>query len=811
VKRPLVVFTLMLVLGIVNANEVKSLKLAAIITTVMLAISFIGTYMLNCRRWIIFTAILFFFAGSAVYTAATTAMERKTEGFIGEIICVNGFVDGLPETNEYGIRFPIKAKKITIYANNESYDADFKVQVSISGITSTSIQYGDYIGIRGRMVKPSGSRNPGGFNNRLYLAQKGICAIINVSDSESIEVIKAGSGGSFFVRAGYVLRDKMIRVINNCLPVQHAALLNAMLIGYRDDLGDDMEKAFGDSGLLHIMAVSGANVAFLVFPMLFICKKFGIGKVLSSILTIALLAIFLFVTGFEPSVVRAVIMADTALTARMLRREADVHTSIALAAMLMLLHNPFVLYNIGFQLSYAATISMCLFYGNVKKLISRINFSGSCIILCDSGTKIPDMIKDTLAATISAQLGVLPISALYFNNISVISLLSNLIVVPLTGVITIIGLVMSLAGGIWMAPAMLLGHVNYSLLSIILYTAKLSSRLPFAAVTVPSPSILFFILYYSALLLFLWLIPRLITKKSIQAKDAAVLSVIIILVVTVVISVYGLMFPPKLKIVFMDVGDGDSIYIETPGNKRLLVDGGTGGRVLQCLLYHGVLGLDAVIATHGHKDHTGGLTEVLEKLDVSNLILPGYTHQPGFNELKDIAAKKGINILYLNSGDNILAGDKLQIEIIHPDKNTAFEENNGSLAFMLTYGDAEILFTGDLEIEAENEILEKKLYINADVIKIAHHGSNTSSSDNFLKEVSPAAAIISAGGKWEHPSPDVVEKIRSLGTHVFRTDTGGAIILETDGSSISINRWIKSKADKNPDGLIISRIKNKTD
>ena len=542
---------------------------------------------------------------------------------------------------------------------------------------------------------------------------------------------------NLLIKTGYVLRDSIVDTVNRCMPAQHAALLNGMLIGYREDLGEEVEKAFRDAGLLHIMAVSGANVAFIVLPLLFVFKRFGLNKIASCSLIIAFIAVFACVTGFEPSVVRAVIMADNVLVGRMLRRETDIYTSISFAALLMLLYNPFILFNTGFQLSYAATISLCLFYANIKKALAGVRLPVITRLAetarLSETTKLPvaarltETIKDTLAGTLAAQLGVLPLSASYFNSISLISLFSNLVVVPLTGIITIIGLFMAFAGSVWLIPARIMGHVNYSLLSIILYTVKYSSRVPFAAVNTPRPSAFFIISYYFCLFLFIWFFPNLSVRKKYVARAAS-----IIFSAFIAVSALKAFMPKPLKVVFIDVGNGDSIYIETPNNRRMLVDGGNGGKVIPCLLYHGTFKLDIVFATHDHADHIGGLPEVLEQIDVANLILPGHTHQPDFEILTDIAEKKGIKVHYLNAGDTIVGRGDLRIEAVHPGTDASFEGNNGSLVLRLLYGEAEILFTGDIESEAEGTILTENWDINADIMKIPHHGSRTSSTDEFL-------------------------------------------------------------------------------
>ena len=242
----------------------------------------------------------------------------------------------------------------------------------------------------------------------------------------------------------------------------------------------------------------------------------------------------------------------------MLRRETDIYTSIAFAALLMLLYNPFILFNTGFQLSYAATISLCLFYANIKKALAGVRLPVITRLAetarLPETTKLPvtarltETIKDTLAGTLAAQLGVLPLSASYFNSISLISLFSNLVVVPLTGIITIIGLFMAFAGSVWLIPARIMGHVNYSLLSIILYTVKYSSRVPFAAVTPQAFSILHHIVLF--LPVSFYMVFRILACEKYVARAAS-----IIFSAFIAVSALKAFMPKPLK-VFIDVGNG---------------------------------------------------------------------------------------------------------------------------------------------------------------------------------------------------------------------------------------------------------------
>ena len=256
-----------------------------------------------------------------------------------------------------------------------------------------------------------------------------------------------------------------------------------MLIGYREGLTDEMQEAFSDAGLLHVMAVSGANVAFLAEPLSFLLKLLRIRKRAANLIIIAFLNLFACVAGFEPSVLRAVSMACVLLLAAVIYREPDIYTTIAVSCIIMLVISPYMLFNIGFQLSYAATLGIVMLYGNISKVI-RCRF-------------IPGKAADVIAATLAAQIGVFPVTLIHFNKFSVISVIPNILAAPLLGIITVLGALMALLGQFTPVLSVLIGYLNNILLSTVLYITKWSASLSFASVRMVTPPIAAVIIYYS--------------------------------------------------------------------------------------------------------------------------------------------------------------------------------------------------------------------------------------------------------------------------------------------------------------------------
>jgi len=537
------------------------------------------------------------------------------------------------------------------------------------------------------------------------------------------------------------------------------------------------------------MAISGLHVGFIVMMFIFLFKNLFIDRRISYGIIIALLVFYALVTGFTASVTRAVIMASVFLAGKILRRESDALTSISFAGILMLLTDPFVLFDIGFQLSFCAALSIILMYRGVKSHIS-VKF-------------IPEFIVDILSVTISAQIGVIPLIALYFNRISLVSLIANLFVVPILQLIITVGFIMVITGIVSLNISRLVGYCEYALLSYVLFIVKCSAAIPFSSVTVPTPSFIFAVTYYALLLFVFWYVPLYKPDLSIQRhkKQYGLLSTVIILLI-----VFTVFTPRQLEVVFLDVGEGDSIFIRSPAGSTVLIDGGGNeGRntdydvgesvVVPFILDYGCTKVDLVMGTHGHNDHIGGLYAVFENLRAKDFAIPAFVQKDEFKELLEIAYKKGINVIEVGYGDNIRLDRDTNLKVLNPAKELGdnMSLNNSSIVVKLIYKDISMLLTGDIEKEAEMLLVKRDEIRNTDILKVPHHGSETSSVKEFLKYVNPSAAVISVGrNNFGHPSEEVLERYGSFGIKVYRTDLDGAVTVKSNGSQIKIDTVVKS-------------------
>ncbi len=780
------VFALFLILGIAVSYQSDSYAIAVISLLLLMAGAVFLYWRYKGLLFILAGVVLFYSIGSFEYLVVKNSVTGRFQKYDGREVTITGMIRSFPDEKNATTAYVIGVERLE--AEGAVLKVKGKILLSVLKAEDVkSMDYGRMISVKGELTIPKGQRNPGGFNYRAYLAGNGVSATVFTTQSNITYYNKLGA--NFMESSGLAIRNKIIETINRSLPRQQAGLLNGMLIGYREGLDKKVQSVFSDAGLSHIMAVSGANVVFIILPLLFLLQRARVGRAGSNLIIIGVLVLFVYVTGFEPSVLRAVVMAIVMLLGRIILRDAEVYTSIALAAIGMLIYNPLLLFNIGFQLSFAATLSLVLFYTSIK---NSLDFKF-----------MPELIADVLAATLAAQIGVLPVSLFHFNQISLIAVLSNLLVVPLTQFVTILGFAMAFIGQFSLFLSELIGYVNCSLLSFILYITKVTAAVPFAVLKVPTPSWLFIIGYYAVVVFLLWYKPlfKPVVRLEYYVYSAAVFLAILML---------PLLIPKGLEMVFLDVGQGDSTFIRTAGGKTILVDGGgfssrtntdtTMGDtvVIPFLLDQGVAKLDLVIATHGHDDHVQGLLSVVKSFPVGTLVVP---NNPGLEkEFKDLlaeAAKRKIPVRACEKGDRITMDPNTFFEVLHPKKGYEREGtslNLGSIVLKLDYKDTEVLLTGDMEEEVEKILLEDGVDLQSDFLKVAHHGSTTSSSEAFIAATKAKGGVISVGkNNYGHPAGEVIERLEDRSMKVFRTDRDGGIVLRSKGKNIKIYETVTVK------------------
>jgi competence protein ComEC len=785
-KRPVVSFCIMMIIGILVSFLSNSILAAVCFALLILSCFFAFGLLRRGSFFVPVGMLVFFLLGSMEFILIDRLQDGRFEAFEGKEVAVHGYIASEPEFKGERVTYIIRADTVRLGYYGVPVRTGGKLLLStVKGEDGSFFDFGREIEFEGVLSLPTGVRNPGGFDYRRYLMQK----VVGASVFAYPYTIEAGKGkkGNFLVQMGLSIRKRIIYVIENSLPPQQAGLMNGMLIGYREGLSEEVQEAFSNAGLTHIMAVSGANVAFLILPLAFLLKRLRVRRIAANLFIIAFLILFVFITGFEPSVLRAVIMAIILLVAAIIYREPDTYAAIAFSCILILAANPCMLFNVGFQLSYAATLSIVMLYKNIKKLISR--------------RFMPGWITEVLAATIAAQMGVLPITLICFNKVSIIAIIPNLLAVPMLEVITILGTLMAILGQFSLLIAQIIGYLCNVLLSAVLLITKLASSVPFAVLKTVTPSIVMAVAYYIIVWFLLWYKP--IKNIQLKPRHAA-----IGLSFAAVFFLFSAIAPHNLEVFFLDVGQGDSAFIRTAAGKTVLIDGGGSSDpthasnigksvVVPFLLDNGVNRLDAVIATHPHSDHTQGLEDVLEQFKVGRLIIPSINDESGFAALFDAAAKGRVAVSRCGAGDVIRLDEKTRLAVLSPEKGFIVDPdslNSTSIVLKLVYDQTDILFTGDAESDVEEGLIAKGVSLDADVIKIAHHGSRTSTTAAWLERVHPKAAIISVGRNYfGHPAQTTLDLLDQMGISFFRTDECGAVVLNSNGKTVKLKRTVSER------------------
>lgn len=460
--------------------------------------------------------------------------------------------------------------------------------------SSFKLKYGDKIEFYLEYEKPSTARNYMGFDYSNYLKTKKIFGTVNLKE-EDVEII-SHDNSNIILRKIYKLRNLMKTKIEKLLPKETSGLCLGMLIGETSGIEENMQENFRDSNLSHILAVSGANVSYIIVSITYIFNKMYLRKRLSKIISIILLILFMLLTGCTSSVNRACIMAILMLIAELLYRKSDVYNNLAISALILLIMNPYSLLDIGFQLSYMGTIGIVFLHDKIGSFI-KIN------------NKIVKYFFEMIAVTTCANLAIIPIMMFHFNTISLTFYFSNIIVGPILGIVVIIGFIMFFISLIFTPISSLIAIVLNLMLKFIIKIAEITANMPFSKITIITPSFFFIIVWYLIIISISYKqkVKIFYHKNNKLIKKIVSCILIIVLIVNLIIKV-----DKKLEIHFVDVGQGDACLIITPLNKKILIDGGgsefgsfnVGEKtLLPYLLDRRINKLDYIIISHFDSDH----------------------------------------------------------------------------------------------------------------------------------------------------------------------------------------------------------------
>lgn len=697
----------------------------------------------------------------------------------------------------------IKDKKTKLKV---SLGLDVKVLITI---LSDQLEFGkgDTIEFKGKIKKPTSYRNPGGFNYVQYLKRQEIGATVFIENPDDIRLISRAEL-SHWGGAVLDLKRKTKRLLAGEASPEVRGVLYALLWGDRALIDSHTDEIFRNQGLSHLLVISGLH--FVSLALVFFWLVVGIFKFFPKLLLyfpvrkIAAVGTLIFLTAFyffcepAPSVTRAYIAVTCFFVAMILNRSSDLLNILFLAAFLILLINPDDLFNLSFQFSFTAVLSLIIIFPLLKRKRIEEFFKEKKprILFIILGRGI-----DIFLANLAIFIGLGPLIVYYFHEAQWMGLVMNLWAVPLTSLLVVpLGLA-ALVLNILIPPlAPVLFSINLTIIQGILLL------LEWAYIHLPSPALVFpprgweLIVYYLLIL-------AVVLRFSPRIKKGLIFAAVFILVVDLAFVVYRMKWSDDFKITHIDVGNGDSILVELPDAKRVLIDGGgspyfdLGENVLiPFLLHKRIPSLDAICITHPDTDHYLGLSTLVEKYSFKELWWNGIPHDSqSYQELFDQARRKNARVVALARGEKIPVGDEAVFEVFSPEEGGGGQtaptghNNNQSLVLKLKTKNYSALFTGDIEWQREAELVStfgEKL--DSDYLKVPHHGSVNSSSDEFLKMVAPRVATVGSRqmSHYKHPHPKTVKRYERLGIPLHRTDLQGAVLVGFEEAGIVAETYV---------------------
>lgn len=658
-----------------------------------------------------------------------------------------------PIENEYTYKYIVKAK--TGQLKNK------KFIIYINKNNNKLFKYGDLIKIQGEYSSPQTARNYRGFDYSKYLKILKIYGIIKIEEANLLKE----NDLNFVLISINNLKQKMIDHANKNMPQKTANLLLGLLIGQKDNIQEDIIKSFRTANLSHILAVSGAHTSYIILGLTYIITKSKAPRRIGYIITIIILLVFIIITGASYSVIRACIMSIITISAKLFYKKENFFISICVSLFIILIQNPFAINDIGLKLSFLGTIGIIVFNKNITEFFIRI--------------KIKENIAKVLSLTFSAQLMIMPITILNFNAFSLTFFISNILASPLLGIIIILGFIAIFVSFVLNPISKILFFVLNLFLELLIFISEIVTKIPGSSILVKTPNLVFVITYYILILFINYFF--IIKKNPIRRFQKKIIKICTIKNIKRIIKIIARIFliisfltmlvrviNPTLKIYFIDVGQGDCTLIITPKGKKILIDGGEGKNeiLLPYLLDRGINKIDYIIISHFDSDHCNGLIEVMEKIKVGKVIV---SKQPGESEeyrnILEIIKRKNIEAYVVKAQDRITIEKDLYINILNPAGKLEFNDlNNNAMVAKLIYKNFSMLFTGDIEKAEENIAQKYKNNLKSTILKVAHHGSKTSTNEEFLKYVEPQIALIGVGenNKFGHPNQQTIEKLKNI-------------------------------------------------
>lgn len=803
-----------------------------------------GIFIRRPLVWMLGALILIFLLYRAVYSERDDAryyifqgiwQEKTSAVVIGEVERVT-----LGKNEEKGTNTSIFLKKCKIQiAGEEDVYRLRRLLVYCDG--EQSLEPGYRLRITGSLVELPVATNPGQFDQRRYYKEKGIYYRFQAQDMKVTDTHRI-----WWRSLLYHFRDEMEEVYEICLPQKEAGVVAAMILGDKSLLDMDVKKLYQESGIGHLLAISGLHVTILGMAFYRLLRRMGVSVGFAVPSAIVVLLCYGCMTDFSISTSRAVVMMIFWMMAEWIGRTYDGKSALAFSGIFILLQKPFALFSCSFLLSFGAIAGIelllpvfrFLVYGDGetvrrrkrrserrnRELRANYRIGGFPVKMFSLGDRILSM----FLASLSVQLMTLPVLLYFFYEIPVYGIIINLLVIPLASVVVLLSMLGGLSGCVFLPLGRLvLGSVFY-LLRLYEWVCAFFGRLPGHMQILGCPAGWKIVVFYG--LLFLMCGAVWCRKESIERGTPFLGQAVpgergesvyhrggkwwLLAVFCCSVLLFAPAADGHFRMTMLDVGQGDGIFLRTADGRGILVDGGSTSvskvgeyRIIPYLKYSGVRQIDYMIMTHSDEDHMNGLLTVLEESGGSGpavryLVVPDVADKQagGYGEIVSLARRKEIPVLYLSDGFVLRSGD-LSITCLNPVKNFEGESANaGSITLSMRYRNFSCLLTGDLEGDGQEHVAEvlehhREKYNLPDaytLLKVAHHGSKNSTDEGFLELVSPEISLISCGknNRYGHPHEELLGRLQSIRSQIYMTPQYGAVMLDLYGDTLRIKTYL---------------------
>ncbi|MEA3339029.1 MAG: DNA internalization-related competence protein ComEC/Rec2 [Chloroflexota bacterium] len=706
-------------------------------------------------------------------------------------VTLEGVVVGEPDEREHYTNLRVRAERLTL---PDYLELDVDGLVLVKAGRYPQRRYGDRVRVRGLLETPPVFEE---FSYQEYLARQGIHSLIQRAQVTLLAEDQANPLLYYL----FIFKRHAQSVIARILPEPQAALLTGILLGVETGIPADLMDDFSATGTTHIIAISGFNITIISGIFAGLAERL-FDERRAVWVAIAGVMVYTIFVGASAAVLRAALMGILYLWGRHLERPTFAPASLAAAAIGMTAQNPYTLWDVGFLLSFAATVGLVLYTESLEKVFERALTRFTSV---ERAQKIVGLINEALIVTLAAQITTIPIILHYFGRLSIVTLLTNFLILPVQSFIMIWGGVAMLSGLIFLPLGQVVGWVTWVFLTFTIEVVRLTARAPYASVPVKMGAGMVFAYYALLAALTWWSIQskerrsELWARFSSRLQTKALAGATIILLVLVFFAWRSLP-DGRLHVVFLDVGQGDAIFIQTPSGKQVLVDGGPSETQLLSQLGRHMpfwdRTLDVVILTHPDSDHITGLTPVLERYQVDTVIYREMGCESEICEYwlqllaaEDATVYQGETGLRLTLDEGADASRLVEMTVLHPGTELLEGANNNSVVTRLAYGQVSVLLPGDIEAEVEQQLAAEGAGLASTVLKAAHHGSCSSTTHPFLDAVGPEVVVISVGAenRFGHPCAEVLERLDGL--PVYRTDEHGAVEIVSDGARV----WVETE------------------